>query len=109
MQRLRKSAVALLLISLLALVGLGAPPKGEEGKDKSQTVYVTKTGKKYHRRGCQYLRKSQIPKTLEKVVAAGFTACSRCKPAAQNAESGTAKNSGFALFISTRSGISTQR
>ena len=110
MQRLRKSAVVLLLISLLALVGLGAPPKGEEGKDESQTVYVTKTGKKYHRGGCQYLRKSQIPKTLDDAVAAGYTACSRCRPpSSSSAKSSTAKRSGSTSRSSSRSPTVSQR
>lgn len=42
------------------------------------TVYITKTGEKYHRAGCQYLRKSQIPISLDDAQAMGYTACSRC-------------------------------
>lgn len=45
---------------------------------KSQTVYVTKTGEKYHRDGCQYLRKSKIAISLDDAKAQGYTACSRC-------------------------------
>ena len=44
------------------------------------TVYLTKTGKKYHRDGCQYLSKSRIEKSLGDAVAAGYTACKRCRP-----------------------------
>lgn len=44
----------------------------------SQTVYITKTGKKYHRDGCQYLRKSQIAISLDDAKAEGYTACSKC-------------------------------
>ena len=43
----------------------------------TQTVYVTRTGKKYHRAGCQYLRKSAILMDAKK-AAAYFTPCSRC-------------------------------
>jgi len=43
-----------------------------------QTVYVTKTGKKYHSSGCEYLRKSKISTPLEDALASGLTACSRC-------------------------------
>ena len=43
------------------------------------TVYVTRTGKKYHRAGCQYLRQSAIPMALTK-ARAGYTPCSVCGP-----------------------------
>jgi hypothetical protein len=45
----------------------------------TQTVYVTKTGAKYHRAGCRYLSKSAIPMTL-KDAAARYSACSICHP-----------------------------
>jgi len=44
------------------------------------TVYVTKTGSKYHGDGCQYVRSSKIPMGLEAAQGQGYTACSRCKP-----------------------------
>ena len=42
-------------------------------------VYVTQTGSKYHRSGCQYLRKSKIsiPLTSAKYT---YGPCSRCRP-----------------------------
>lgn len=43
-------------------------------------VYVTKTGEKYHSDGCQYLRKSQIPISLDDAKASGYTPCSKCNP-----------------------------
>ncbi len=48
------------------------------GQSTSQTVYITNTGSKYHRAGCQYLRQSQIAISLEKAKSQGYTACSRC-------------------------------
>jgi hypothetical protein len=44
------------------------------------TVYVTKTGKKYHMAGCQYLSKSCIPIDLDDAKAGGYTPCSKCHP-----------------------------
>jgi micrococcal nuclease len=44
------------------------------------TVYITKTGKKYHRGSCRYLSKSKIPISLEEAKARGYTPCSVCKP-----------------------------
>lgn len=45
---------------------------------QSVTVYITNTGSKYHRSGCQYLRKSCIKTTLASAQARGYTACSKC-------------------------------
>lgn len=47
-------------------------------KPVSQTVYVTRTGSKYHRYGCQYLRKSCYSMSKSNARAQGYTACSRC-------------------------------
>ena len=46
--------------------------------ESSQTVYITQTGKKYHRDGCGYLSKSKIPISLSKAKEQGYTPCSRC-------------------------------
>lgn len=46
--------------------------------EQSQTVYITNTGSKYHRSGCQYLKKSQIGISLNDATARGYTACSKC-------------------------------
>ena len=43
-------------------------------------VFVTKTGKKYHRPDCSSLNKSKIPLTLTEAIARGYTPCTRCKP-----------------------------
>lgn len=46
----------------------------------SVTVYITKSGEKYHRSGCQYLKKSKIEISLDDAKAKGYTACSKCNP-----------------------------
>jgi len=48
--------------------------------DDTTIVYVTRTGTKYHRAGCQHLRQSHIPLTLAEAKERGYTACSVCKP-----------------------------
>lgn len=48
------------------------------GNTQSVTVYVTNTGAKYHKAGCQYLRQSQNAISLNDAKASGYTACSRC-------------------------------
>jgi hypothetical protein len=42
------------------------------------TVYITKTGKKYHQSTCQYLSKSSISIELSKAKENSYTACSVC-------------------------------
>jgi outer membrane biosynthesis protein TonB len=52
-------------------------PKVEKREDE---VFVTRTGKKYHRNGCQYLSRSQIPMSKADAIAENYTPCSRCNP-----------------------------
>lgn len=44
------------------------------------TVYVTKTGKKYHREGCPHLRKSSRAISLTEALEKHYEPCSHCKP-----------------------------
>jgi outer membrane biosynthesis protein TonB len=57
-------------------------PKEPEPKVQKQEVgvFVTRTGSKYHRAGCQYLSRSQIPISKADALAQGYTPCSRCEP-----------------------------
>ena len=41
-------------------------------------VFVTKTGTKYHRAGCSYLKSSANEITLEEAEGQGYGPCSRC-------------------------------
>lgn len=45
----------------------------------TELVYVTRTGAKFHRAGCQYLRRSQIPISRSDAEA-NYTPCSVCNP-----------------------------
>lgn len=47
-------------------------------REASVTVYVTRTGHKFHRAGCRYLSRSQIPIDKKKAIAEGFSPCSVC-------------------------------
>lgn len=65
--------------------GVAAQPAkpAETKKQKSNedvTVYITRTGAKYHSAGCSYLSRSSIPISLKDAVARGYTPCSRCNP-----------------------------
>jgi phosphatidylserine/phosphatidylglycerophosphate/cardiolipin synthase-like enzyme len=60
----------------------GASP-GSQGKSKSGSsdeVYITRTGKKYHRAGCGSLSRSCIPISRKDAEARGYGPCSRCSP-----------------------------
>lgn len=54
-----------------------ATQRGTEPEE--ETVYVTRTGSKYHRSSCQYLRRSRIPVSL-KEAKQSYDPCSVCKP-----------------------------
>ena len=47
---------------------------------KEKTVYITNTGKKYHKDSCSYLTQSKISISLSKAIKQGYTSCSRCNP-----------------------------
>lgn len=51
-----------------------------QSENQSETVYVTNTGKKYHKDGCRSLRKSKIPMSLKDAQAQGYTPCEICNP-----------------------------
>lgn len=52
----------------------------EKQPSQTETVFVTRTGRKYHRDGCRYLSKSRIPIGLADTKARGFAPCSVCSP-----------------------------
>lgn len=59
-----------------------AKTSGAVGKQQSSgsstTVYITQSGKKYHRAGCRYLARSSIPIALSDALARSYTPCSVC-------------------------------
>lgn len=61
------------LCTLLVLLFLWTPALG-------QTVYITKTGEKYHRDSCRYLSKSKISTNLSEAVENDYSPCSICDP-----------------------------
>lgn len=50
----------------------------------AQTVYITKSGEKYHKSACHQLKYSKKEITLQVALERKFTACSVCKPTASN-------------------------
>lgn len=79
-----KKWIVLLLLAAVSVVP--AFPKADlpaavaEIVAAPQTVYVTKTGKKFHPSSCHHLRASKIKTDRTKALRAGYTACKVCKP-----------------------------
>ena len=74
-------------------------------------VFVTYTGKKYHKSGCRYL-KSKIPSTVSKAQSNGLTACKVCKPASglnYNTPIPIKKNVKAPDYTSSRCSATTQK
>jgi micrococcal nuclease len=78
--------ILLLLAFCSSLAFSGAQPVSRPAastvqlKQSEQTVYITRTGKKYHRAGCRYLSHSSIPVSLRRAQANGYEPCSICHP-----------------------------
>lgn len=52
----------------------------DSSNNDDTTVYITKTGEKYHRDGCRYLSQSKIPISKSDAISQGYDACSVCNP-----------------------------
>jgi len=78
-----KRVMCALFLALALAVPPARPAQGiqqlaSQEQKKECIVYVTRTGHKYHRAGCSYLRQGAIPTTRNKAIKAGYTACKRC-------------------------------
>lgn len=58
---------------------VATPAPAPKQTPQAVTVYITKTGAKYHRDGCRYLSKSKIPISLSDAKS-GYGPCSVCNP-----------------------------
>jgi micrococcal nuclease len=56
----------------------GISPASSDAASSNPTVYITRTGSKYHAAGCRYLSKSCIPISLNDAISQGYTPCSVC-------------------------------
>ncbi|SHH77710.1 hypothetical protein SAMN04488109_5328 [Chryseolinea serpens] len=46
----------------------------------AQSVFITRTGEKYHEGSCVHLHSSKIPITLSEALKRGYTPCHVCRP-----------------------------
>ena len=52
--------------------------RARQAGEDNLTVYVTKTGKKYHFEYCEYLKGGKIPISLGEAKKKGYSPCSKC-------------------------------
>src|SRR5690606_37525780 len=64
-------------IAFLLLFSLGCQARAA---DPQMTVYLTRTGEKYHLDDCPSLRSSKIPSTLQEASDRGYEPCGICRP-----------------------------
>lgn len=64
----------------------------------AQTVYVTKTGEKYHKKGCRFLKYSKKDIQIEKALELGYTPCKVCKPIIKQQKSKSNNSSGVTSY-----------
>lgn len=82
---LRWSLIILLLIIVFVCLGATCPwlDKDDDvssGSSGDDIVYITETGSKYHKAGCQYLSQSKIPISRQEAIRLGYPPCSVCNP-----------------------------
>lgn len=64
----------------------------------SQTVYVTKSGRKYHNYDCRYINNSSVAVSIEEAVSHGYTACKVCRPVSPDYTTPPVKKSEYNNF-----------
>lgn len=77
-----KKLISLLILSIFLTTSISVV---------AQTVYITKTGAKYHNDGCRYLSQSKISIDLSAAISKGYGPCSVCKPPTQASSASTNK------------------
>lgn len=86
---MKKRLLLKLSLSLLLVLGTfgsvfnspsPAEAKSNYSDQQEASVYITKTGKKYHRAGCRYLKWSRVKIDRSKAVELGKEPCLVCRP-----------------------------
>jgi hypothetical protein len=85
------------------------------GVVSAQTVYITKSGQKYHTSDCRYLSHSKIAIELKEAIQNGYDACSVCNPpvstssTSQPLKSESKSSSAVQCAATTRAGTRCKR
>lgn len=81
MRRLVTTVVTLLLVLTPAItVPAQTPAPRQQIQNKEQTVFISRTGRKYHRAGCSYLAYSRYPLSLKEAQQRGYGPCKAWHP-----------------------------
>lgn len=85
----RLGFVVVFLLSICLAVPVSVDAAG------SDTVYITETGEKYHRRSCSTLSRSKnlTALTIDQAIARGKEACKVCKPGGSSTSSSSVSGS----------------
>lgn len=76
----RLLSLTFLLIFSFGIAPIFARSETASVQPKNETVYITRTGKKFHRDGCRSLSRSKIPIKRADAIASGYGACKVCRP-----------------------------
>lgn len=80
----KSGLILLMLVGALSTPSLLAQTTKQKSKTKAkpktQQVYITNTGKKYHLSNCRFVAQSKTPKDKTAAVKEGFKPCDTCKP-----------------------------
>jgi competence protein ComEC len=78
-----RSPVSALVATLMFTLGIAmSAQQPSPTQQPKAAVYVTHTGKYYHRENCRYwdLAKTKIPLALKEAKKRGYTPCKVCRP-----------------------------
>lgn len=72
-----KKRIAILFVLLLFI---SCSSSDKQSDAKSDIVYVTNIGTKYHKSNCRHLSNSKIEIEKDKAIKKGYEPCKVCKP-----------------------------
>lgn len=87
-----KRLLSVLVLAIISLSLIAVPVQAQVAQTAKNTisahetvavvkyVYIAKAGKKYHNKGCSYLKNGSTKIKLTVAKSKGYTPCSRCKP-----------------------------
>jgi methylphosphotriester-DNA--protein-cysteine methyltransferase len=71
---MKKSRMGLIIAVFILIAG------AVYAASQNTTVYITRTGEKYHTERCASVKNSKIAVSLGEAVSKGYGPCKRCKP-----------------------------
>lgn len=100
MHKIMKKVIGLLIFTVFLVTTINVT---------AQTVYITKTGTKYHNDGCRYLSKSKISIDLASAIEKGYGPCSVCKPPTKATSQENAKSTPVKTEVKEQNSITSNQ